>query len=160
MLALATELDPNVITKNARTMEKHLSLTLIPARIVVVLLGAIGIFALFLAVVGIYAMVSYSVTARIRELTIRIAVGAAPRRLVASVVRTTMGLVAVGLVLGLLLAAAAADVAWDSPLWMGAPSALEYAGAAILLTGLGVLAAQVSARNATRVDPAQALKSR
>lgn len=160
MLALATELDPNVITKNARTMEEHLSLTLIPARIVVVLLGAVGIFALLLAVVGIYATVSYSVTARSRELTIRIAVGAAPRRLVASVVRSTMGLVAVGLVLGLLLAAAAADVAWDSPLWMGAPSALEYAGASILLTGLGVLAAQVSARNATRVDPAQALKSR
>ena len=159
MLALATELDPNVITKHARTMEEHLSLTLIPARIVVVLLGAIGTFALFLAVVGIYAMVSYSVTARSRELTIRISVGATPRQLATSVVRSTMGLVAVGLAVGLLLAAAAADVAWDSPPWMVAPSAPEYVGAAILLTALGVAAAHLSARNATRVDPAQALKS-
>ena len=160
MLALATELDPNVITRNARTMEEHLSLTLDPARIVVVLLGAMGTFALFLALVGIYAMVGYSVTSRRRELTIRVSVGATPRRLVASVVRSTMGLVAVGLLVGLLLAAAAAHVTWDSPQWMAAPGALEYAGAAILLTALGVLAALVSARNATRVDPAQALKSK
>ena len=125
----------------------------------VVLLGAIGTFALFLAVIGIYAMVGYSVTARNRELTIRISVGATPRQLVTSVVRSTMGLVAVGLVIGLLLAAVAADVAWDYPQWMTAPSALEYAGAAILLTALGVSAAHLSARNATRVDPAQALKS-
>ena len=159
MLALATELDPNVITKNARTMEEHLSLTLIPARIVVVLLSAIGTFALLLAVIGIYAMVGYSVTARSRELTIRISVGATPRQLVASVVRSTMGLVGVGLVIGLLLAAAAAQVTWDSPQWMTVPSALDYSAAAILLTSLGVLAAHLSARNATRVAPAKALKS-
>jgi len=160
MLALATELDPNAITRNARTMEKHLSLTLIPARIVVVLLGAIGTFALLLAVVGIYAMVGYSVTARSRELTIRISVGATPRQLVTSVVRSTMGLVAVGLAAGLLLAAAAAHVTWDSPQWMTAPNGFDYAAAVMLLAALGGSAAHLSARNATRVDPAQALSPR
>lgn len=158
MLALATDLDPNAISANARTMEEHLSLTLVPARIVVVLLGAIAIFALFLAVVGIYAMVGYSVTSRSRELAIRISIGARPRQLVSSVVRSTMGFVAIGLAVGLLLAAAAAHVTWDSPQWMSAPNGFDYAGASILLTALGASAAHLSARNATRVDPAQALK--
>ncbi len=160
MLALATELDPNVISKNARTMEEHLSLTLVPASIVVVLLGAIGIFALLLALVGIYAMVAYSVTARSHELTIRISVGATTRQLVTSAVRSTTGLMGIGLVTGLLLAAAATHMTWDFPPWVTAPNPLDYAGAAIVLTALGVSAAHLSARNVTRVDPAQALKSR
>jgi len=160
MLALATELDPQVITKNAGTMEEHLSLTLIPASIVVVLLGAIGIFALLLALIGIYAMVAYSVTARSRELTIRISVGATTRQLVTSAVRSTMGLMAAGLVTGLLLAAAATHMTWDFPPWVTAPGPLDYAAAAIVLTALGISAAHLSARNVTRVDPAQALKSR
>ena len=158
MLALANEMDPQVVTLDAKTMDQHLSFTLIPARITAVLFGAIGIFALLLAAIGVYGIVGYTVAARQRELAIRMALGVTPWRLVSSVLWSTMKLISAGLVSGLLLAVAAAHLPWSPPHAIRELDPIDLVGTAVLLSTVGLLAAYLSVRRAIRLDVVHALK--
>ena len=158
MLALATELDPGVITINAKTMEQHLSFMLIPARISAVMLGLMGALALLLAAIGLYGIVAYSVASRGRELGIRMSVGADPGRLVAMVLRGGLKLVAAGLVIGLALAVVLARVIQGSLYGVSSFDPVTFGGVAVVLTAVATLAAYLPARRASRVDPVHALK--
>ncbi len=128
-------------------------------RISMLLLIAFAVCALLLAVVGIYGVVSYSVTERTRELGVRMALGADAAATVALVLKRSMGLVAVGTICGL-AAAVAASRAMAGLLYQVSPiDPLVLGLVSLTLAGSGMLASVIPARRATRVDPMIALRA-
>jgi predicted permease len=99
------DLNPNVAFM-LTTMREHLSLMLTPPRLAAAMLGGFGLLAVALASLGLYAVVTYSVARRTREVGIRIALGATRSQVVGLVVREGMALVGVGVAIGFALAAA------------------------------------------------------
>ncbi len=118
-----------------------------------------GLLALTLAGIGLYGVIAYNVAQRTRELGIRVALGAGVREVVSLVVGQGVRITAAGVLLGLLVAFAAARRI--EPLLFGesARDPLVFGGVAAALLGVAVLAALLPARRAARVDPQEALRS-
>jgi putative ABC transport system permease protein len=140
------------------TMVDVVSRSVFLPRISMLLLGAFAVSALLLAVVGIYGVVSYSVTQRTRELGVRMALGADAPATLRLVLGKSMLLVAGGTVCGLLasfaLTRAMAGLLYDvSPL-----DPIVFAAVSMLLATAGFVASLIPARRATRVDPMLALR--
>jgi hypothetical protein len=151
-------LDANIVFLETGTIRDLADVRLFPVRAAAWLIGAFGGLALLVAAVGLYGVISYSVSRRIRELGIRKALGARQSQLVGMVLREGMFLAAVGTVIGAALAAAAAQ-ALSSVLFVGAFDVVSF-GVAFAVLGLVALAAHaIPARRATRVDPMVALRS-
>ena len=142
----------------ARTMFEHMAVVLAPGRIAATLLAVFGLLALTLAVVGIYAVMAYSVTERTREIGIRIALGATPSDIFKLVVGRGLILSAIGTIVG--LAAAFALTRFLASLLVGvsATDPATFAAVPVLFTLVALLACYLPARRATRVDPLAALK--
>jgi len=123
------------------------------------ILGIAGVMALLLGLIGIYAVISYTVTERRREVGIRIALGAASTAVRSMFVRQGLVLTTIGAALG--LGAAVGLTRWMTSL-LYAVSPLDpwtYAVVSIILLITAVLACYLPARRATRVDPAEALRT-
>jgi putative ABC transport system permease protein len=150
--------DPDLPIFNVRTMERIWDDSVAPQRLNTLLLGIFGGVALLLAAVGIYGVMSYSVTQRTHELGIRMALGARPRDVRALVVRQGMTFVALGVGLG--LAGALVVTRWMASLLYGvsASDPLTFGAIALLLAGVALFACFIPARRATRVDPIIALR--
>ena len=160
-LALAEigRLDRTLPVSGPRSYAAELGAQLVPQRLGAALLGVFGLLSLVLAAVGIYSVISYSMALRTREIGIRMALGARPAEVRALFVGQMARPVAVGLVAGLALGAAAGTVLRGflyetSP---SDPSAIA-AAAALFLAG-AVAAAWLPARRAARIDPVTALRS-
>jgi putative ABC transport system permease protein len=141
------------------TLEDVRSDVLAPERLnAFVLTGFAGV-ALLIAVVGVSGVLAFSVSARTREFGIRLAVGSAPRHLLAGVLIEGILIVAAGIVAG--AAGGYAFVALASSYLgnVGAPGPLPIVAAAAVLTGAAVLASLIPAARASRVDVLQALRS-
>src|SRR5260221_388700 len=139
------------------TMVDLVSRSLFLARISMVLLGAFAISALLLAVVGIYGVVSYSVTQRTRELGVRMALGADAGATLRLVLGRSMLLVGGGAALGIVLSIAVTR-AMGVLLYNISPfDPIVFAGVSTLLVAAGLVASIVPAMRATRVDPILAL---
>jgi predicted permease len=129
-----------------------------PRRFVVVLLGGFATFAVLLAALGIYALISYGVTQRRREIGIRLALGASSSDVRRSVMRGTLGLAAFGTALGVMGAMIIVPamrgmlfgVTWTDP--------VSFVGALVLLFLVATTAGWLPARRASRVDPSVALR--
>jgi putative ABC transport system permease protein len=122
------------------------------------LLTVFGLLSLVLAVIGIYGVMSYSVSQRTRELGLRMALGADGRDVLKLVVRQGMALAAVGVAIGLALAFAVTRLASNLLIGVAAHDPLVFAGIPLLLI-LAALAASVQpAWRAARVDPTVALR--
>lgn len=157
MLETATDLDPDVIAIDAKTMEQHLAFRLLPGRITAVTVSLMGALALLVAAIGLYGIVSFSVAARRRELGIRISVGAEPDRLVGMMLKAGLTLLAAGLAIGIALAVLLARIVRDLVHGVQAFDPLILVGVVLLLTGVATLAAYVPAKRASRVDPVSIL---
>jgi putative ABC transport system permease protein len=121
--------------------------------------GAFGLFALVLAATGIYAVVSYAVSQRGREMAIRLAVGSSPAALLRLVVREGMGFPLVGLVIGVAGAISLAGVLRGS-LYGVVPNDPRVLGLVlVLLGGVAFLACALPARRAMHVNPQEALRA-
>ncbi|HJQ33856.1 MAG TPA: ABC transporter permease [Pyrinomonadaceae bacterium] len=140
------------------TMEKMVSDSLSQRRFSMFLFGVFAALALALAVVGLYGVMSYGVAQRTHEIGLRMALGAQRGDVLRMVVGQGMLVVAVGLGVGLVAAFGLTRVM--SSLLFGVSSAdpLTYAGIAVLLAAVALLASYIPARRATKVDPMVALR--
>ena len=151
-------LDPDLVFLDRGTMRDLANTRLFPVRAAAWLIGAFGALALLVAAVGLYGVIGYSVSRRVREIGIRKALGARPGQLLAMVIGEGMVLVAVGGVIGASLAAAAARVL-SSVLFVGPFDAVSFAIAFGVMALVALVANAVPARRAARVDPMVALRA-
>jgi putative ABC transport system permease protein len=152
------QVNNNQAVTNIATLEEIKSESVAPARLRTTLLAIFAGIALLLAAVGIYGVVSYSVAQRVREMAIRMAVGASPRDLLKLVIGRTMLLVLVGLALGAGAAVALTRVL-ASLLYDTSPmDSVTWASTAAVLAAVAVMASYFPARRVTRVDPLTVLR--
>jgi predicted permease len=156
--AALREIDANQPLVNVRTMESAMAGTVAQPRLQMVLLVLFAAVAAALAVIGVYGVMAYTVSQRVAEIGVRMAMGASPSQVVALVVRHGAALAVAGIALGLVASVAAAR-AVQSLLFVearGFPPVTFAAAAAVLL--LAALAASyIPARRAARVSPVSAL---
>ena len=151
-------LEPTMPLTNVETVSELISQSLWPPRMAAWLLAIFGGLALVLAAVGIYGVMSYSVGQRTHEFGIRMALGARPRDVLGLVLRQGMRLVAAGVVAGIALAFLVTRFVGTLLVGVSATDPAVFAGIALLLASVAVLAGYVPARRATRVDPMIALR--
>jgi ABC-type antimicrobial peptide transport system permease subunit len=126
-------------------------------RFSMLLLGLFAVVALFLAAVGLYGVVSYTVGQRRREIGLRMAIGAAPRDVLAMVVAGAMKLAAIGVAIGIAAALGFSRVLETSLYGVTPFDPASYAITAMVLVAVALVASVVPARRAMRVDPRVAL---
>ena len=152
-------LDPEARADGISTMEEVVGRAFAPWRFSTIVVSAFGAIALTFAAVGIAALVAFAVTQRTREIGVRVALGAQTRDVVALVANEGARIALAGLVIGV-LAAWLLRRSVESMLFGIAPDdPLTFAGVALLLGTVSVLAAYLPARSAARVDPATALRA-
>jgi predicted permease len=155
-------LDPDLPVFNIRTMEEHVRSSvfgLMPLRAGASIAAVQGAIGLFLAVMGLYAVVSYAVARQTREIGLRMALGAERNDVVRLVVREGMRLSLVGIAIGL-LAAVGLGAVLSAVLYGITPAEIGVFGSVTaLLVVVSALACYLPARRATRVDPLVALRS-
>ena len=106
-------MEPSLVFMVSSTMDQNLANTLMPARVGAVLATAFGGLGTLLAAIGLYGVIAFSVTRRTREIGVRMALGANPAGVLSMVMRQGLVIVAIGLVAGAVLAAAAATAFAD-----------------------------------------------
>jgi len=150
--------EPDAVTYGIRTMQDRLFNSLARQRFASTMLGAFAAFALLLAAVGIYGVMSYLVTQSTHDIGIRVALGARPGNIIGLVVRQGMQLTALGIVVGLVGAAALTRVMASLLFGVSATDAVTFSSVAVLLAAVAFAATVIPARRATRVDPMVALR--
>jgi len=151
-------IDPQQPLTSVKTMEQVIDTTTAPRRLNAWLLGVFAAIALVLATLGIYSVISYSITLRTQEIGIRMALGANRPAILMMVLRAGIVLTAIGAAIGLI--GALALTRWMSSLLFGvcATDPVTYAIVLLVALGAALLACSIPARRATRVDPLVALR--
>jgi putative ABC transport system permease protein len=152
------EIDGTLPLANVNTMERLIDASLGQRKLSMVLLGVFSAIAVVLASIGIYGVMSYSVTQRTRELGVRMALGAARHRVLGLVVGQGMTLAAVGVVIGLVGAFALTRFLSSQLFGVGATDPVTFTVVSVLLIGIALMATLIPALRATRVDPVVALR--
>jgi putative ABC transport system permease protein len=153
------DVDPRLASSRVIAMADLVAGTVAGPRFNLTLLSAFAFLALALAAVGTYGVVSYGVAQRTREIGLRMALGARPSQVLASVVGQGLGLAAAGVALGLAGSFAAARLMEGLLYGVTATDPAALAGAAAVLTLVALGAAYLPGRRATRVDPAAVLRA-
>jgi ABC-type antimicrobial peptide transport system permease subunit len=151
-------LDPDLPLFNVETLSNHIDEALMFPRVSGALFGAFGSFGMLLAVVGLYAVINYSVRRRTREIGIRLALGAQSRAVGGAILRQGMRLVGVGLAVG--LAAAFALSRFTASLLYGIvpTDPVTFIGVPVILVAASLAALILPARRAARIEPLVALR--
>ncbi|MEJ7709995.1 MAG: FtsX-like permease family protein [Pyrinomonadaceae bacterium] len=151
-------LDPNQAVTSVATMEQLFSNALARPRFNALLLGLLSVLAVTLAAVGLYGVVSYSVSARTNEIGVRMALGARGRDVLSLVVKQGMILVLVGIAVGLAASLILTRLLASLLFGVSATDPLTFLVIPLALMTVGLLACIIPARRATRVDPMVALR--
>jgi len=151
-------LDKNLPLYDVKTMRQHLGIALLPARLAGSALGIFGLLALLLAAAGLYGVMANVVAGRTREIGIRMALGADALAVLRLILQQGMRLVLIGLGLGLAAALAVTHLLKSLLFGVSTTDPLTFAGIAVLLTAVALLACWIPARRATKVDPMIALR--
>jgi len=152
-------LDPNQPIARVRTMEQIVTTSVANRRFQMMLIGVFALLAVTLAVVGLYAVVSYSVAERIHEMGLRLALGARPAHLLSLVLGEALRLVGLGIAIGVLGALVMTRFLETLLFGVRARDTTTFVLASGILLGAGLLGCLAPARRAMRVDPAIALRS-
>jgi predicted permease len=152
-------LAPNLAGNDFRTLQQLVDKSVSPRRFTVLLLGAFALFALVLASLGIYALISYSVNQRTQEIGIRMAIGATAGDVQRQIVGQTLWLTGIGMAVG-------AAASWMLARGLGgllfevtATDPGTFLGMLLVLTTVAMIAGYLPARRASRIDPMVALRS-
>ena len=145
--------------RGAETLSRAIDVNLAEERLMALLSTFFGIVAGFLALIGLYGLLSYAVNRRIREFGVRLALGADARRIFLSVLREALMLLAAGIAVGIPVAIAAAKILASRLPNLSATDAAPFAVAVALVAIAGFLAACPPARRASRINPIEALRS-
>jgi putative ABC transport system permease protein len=154
---LVWDIDRTQPTFSVTTLEQALADSIAPRKFNMVLLGVFGMAALVLAVVGIFGVISYSVTQRTHEIGVRMALGAQPADILNMIFREGLLIVGVGLLVGIAGALAAGQVV-GSFLTVSARDPVTYVIVTAILLIVALSACFIPARRAMRVDPMVALR--
>jgi predicted permease len=152
-------IDPALPRPNVSTLQAETGIVLLPQRVAAIVTGALGAVGLLLASVGLYGIIAYSTSRRTREIGIRIAVGARRSHVLAMVVGDGMRLAAIGVVVGLALAAGAARLIASFLFGMSAFDPLTFAGTSLVLVAVAFIASYLPARRAASADPMAVLRA-
>jgi predicted permease len=150
--------DPSLAVAQIKVLSDLVSASLAPRRFVVTLLGIFAAMALLMAVIGLYGVISYSVTQRTQELGIRMALGAQRGEVMGLVIRQGMWLAGIGAGIGLAASVAFSLVLRNQLFHVNAFDPLTFGGTALVLIAAALLACYLPARRATKVDPMTALR--
>jgi predicted permease len=153
----AHSLDSNIIV-NSIPLGANFEKWQAPSRMLAVLVSTLGFLGLLLASLGIYGVVSYAVSARIREIGIRMTLGAEPKGILRLILRQGMRPVIFGLAVGFVACAAASRLIGVMLYGVSPFDPLTFGGVSLFLTAVALLACYLPARRATRVDPMEALR--
>jgi predicted permease len=150
--------DSDIPVVDARTMDDLVTSSLSQPRFSLLLLGAFAMLALILAAIGIYSVLSYSVRRRVREIGIRLALGASLRHVLRMVVFEGMRPALLGLTIGAVAALALARLMSSLIFGVKATDPLTFVAVTVLLALVALFATVIPARRAARVDPMVALR--
>jgi predicted permease len=153
----AHALDANVIVTTT-PLAKNLERWRLPSRVLASLTAALGFLGLVLASLGIYSVVSYAVSSRIREIGIRMTLGANPKEILSLILKQAMRPVVLGILLGFAVCAATSRLMSVMLYGISPFDPLTFGGVALFLTGIALLACYLPARRAIGVDPMEALR--
>jgi len=153
------EISPDQAVERAATLEDIRAEVLSPDRVNAFVFSGFAGIALLIAVVGVAGVLAFSVSARTREFGVRLAVGSAPRHLVARVLREGIAIAAIGIAAGVAGGYVLARVATGFFSTVQMPGVLPVVGAAVVLIAAATVASLMPAARASRVDVLQALRS-
>jgi len=151
-------LDANLPLTDVKTMQEHMRAPLAPAKLFAWLSSAFGVLALLLAATGLYGVMAYLVSGRTREFGIRVALGARGGDVLRLVLSEGLTLVATGVIFGLLASIALTRVLQSVLYGVSATDPATFAGVALVLVAVALIACYIPARRATKVDPMIALR--
>ncbi len=153
------DIDPQLALFGVEPLEDTIRGTLSQRRFTMLVLGVFALAALVLAIIGVHGVLSYAVAQRRREIGIRVALGADLARVRRLILTDGFRLAGIGLTVGLLGAFALARVMGALLYGIGTYDPATFAGVALLLGSVAVLACWLPARQAARVDPMDALRA-
>ncbi len=152
-------IDPTLPVADYQTLDAVVDRAISPRRFILSILGAFAGTALLLAALGIYAVLSYSVTQRVREIGIRMALGESAASVRRRVVGRTLMLAGAGIAIGVVASFGASRLLRSLLYGVGPTDALSFAGTALILVAVSALAGFLPARRASKTDPMVALRS-
>jgi len=152
------ELDKDALVLDVRTMQGVVDTSLVQERFIAELAGFFSLFALLLACLGLYGIMSYGVVRRTREMGIRMALGAPSSSVIWMVMRQSLLLVLIGVAIAIPAAAAASHSVSSYLFGLSADDPTTIAMATIVLIAVAGLAGFLPARRASRIDPMEALR--
>jgi putative ABC transport system permease protein len=150
--------DPSQPVSDLKTMDERIALSMGPRRSAVALLSVFAAMAVSLAAIGLFGLIRYSVAQRTQEIGVRMALGATRADVLRMILGQGLRLAAIGVGAGLVAALALARVLASTLYGVSAADPMTFAGVALLLVAVALIASYIPAQRATRVDPIVALR--
>jgi len=158
MLATARKLDPDLWIWEPKTMQRYLGTLLVPFRLSALIIAALAVVAMALSTVGLYGMISYAVSRRVREVGIRMSLGADSTAITWMLMRYGIRLTVLGTGIGLAVSFAAMGALRSLLFGVSSFDPISIGGGMLLLTMVALMACYLPTRRASGIDPVTALR--
>jgi predicted lysophospholipase L1 biosynthesis ABC-type transport system permease subunit len=152
------ETDPNAVAFHAISLEEYTEVATFGQKVAANLMAALGLMCLLLAGMGLYSVMSYTVSQRIPEIGIRMAMGARPRNVIGMMLRQGMSLALAGMAIGALGALATTRLVSSMLIHVEAADPTTFVIAALFLGTVALMATWLPSFRATRIDPVSAMR--